>query len=290
MNSLQTIFLKTLRKYRNLTLAVSIGTAIWAALVVGIYPSYSEGLEDFEIPAAMQGLLGEAESFSSPEGFLATEFFTFGAMLIIAIAITGGSASISGEEESGMLDLLLAQPIQRSTLVLAQVAGLATLTVIPVMTSALGFVISLQFVEMEISSTNIYAACASMWPVSFLFLGISVLFSSSLPTRSSAAMMATGFLIASFLMVMLGEQVPLFDTVKKLSPFYWSDPSHVLINGFNWARTAGFTLITLPLIGLSLWFFEQRDISVGLSVVRSPFRWNRGTPAPTDEEAPQTAS
>src|SRR5688572_26447292 len=116
---LWTIFVKTLGDIRGSTVGIGALFAGMAIIALLIYPSYSEGLENFEVPEAMAGFLGEASGITSPEGFITAEFFSWIPLVLTLLAIVGGTAAFAGEEGAGTMDLLLSQPIKRWQLAVA---------------------------------------------------------------------------------------------------------------------------------------------------------------------------
>jgi len=60
-----------------------------------------------------------------------------------------------------------------------------------------------------------------------------------------------------------GALVDVLDQPRKLSPFYWSDSSHVLISGFDWLRAIGMLLVAGAFLALAVWSFQRREVSSG---------------------------
>lgn len=254
---------KTLRDQRLTTISlagISLGLALLHILV---YPEYSKGLEDFEIPAAFKGLLGEAGSIASPEGFLTIEFFSWVPLLYILIAIVGGTGTLAGEESAGTLDLLLAQPVGRRRLLLEKAGGLAAVVIIAALASLPGFFLGMILVDIDITVLQLVAAVANTLPVTFLYLGLALWLAALLPGRASAAVLSVGAVVVAFFLYNLGAVVGLLEVPAKASPFYWSDPSRVLIDGFQWVRAAGLMVVAGAFLTAAVVAFERRDIAAG---------------------------
>lgn len=82
-------------------------------------PGLNKLLESY--PKELTALIGHVGDITSPEGFLRAEVFSFLLPLLLLIfAIGFGARSIAGEEEEKTLDLVLATPISRLQLVVAQ--------------------------------------------------------------------------------------------------------------------------------------------------------------------------
>jgi len=266
MSVMQTITLlrKTLRDVRGSTIGIALLTAIMAAVDLLIYPSYKDSFEDFQLPEAMQGFIGSGVSIGSPEGFLATEFFSWIPLVLAILAIAGGTAAFAGEESAGTMDLLLSQPIPRWRVVLAKTGALLLAITLAALSALIGFAIAKRFVDFDIGMGRLAAATLSMLPVIFLFLGLSLWASARFPNRGLAAMLITGLVVIAYFIQILGEAAPVLETIRKLSPFYWSEPSRVLLHGFAWGRSGALLLLAGIAVAAAGWAFDRRDITAGV--------------------------
>lgn len=260
---LMTAFRKTMRDLRGVTIGIAFLVTVMALLDLLIYPSYRDAFGSFEIPDAMKGFLGEATDLATPEGFLTAEYFSWIPLLLVTLAIVGGSAAFAGEEGASTMDLLLAQPIKRWELAVAKGAALALSIALAALSSLIGFTVGLMFVDFDIGLGRIAEAVVYMIPLAWAFAGAALLASAALSSRAAAAMVITGYLVLSYFVQVLGDVAPVLENVRRLSPFYWSDASRVLLNGFDWLRAGAFLLIALAAFALAIWLFERRDIYAG---------------------------
>jgi ABC-type transport system involved in multi-copper enzyme maturation permease subunit len=257
------MFLKTLRDVRGMTIAIALFALAIAAMDLLIYPSYQESLQDFELPTAMEGLLGEAGDISSPEGFLTGEFFSWMPLVLMILAIAGGTGAFAGEEGAETMDLLLSQPIRRWELALAKAAALAIAVTISALAAMPGFAVGKVSVNFDIGLGRLAAAVVYMIPGTLLVLGLSLLASATLPNRSIAAMAVTAFVLISYVIQLLADAAPVLETVRKASIFNWAEPSRVVVNGFDWTRALALLVLAVAATALAIWQFERRDIMSG---------------------------
>lgn len=261
---------KSLRDQRlSAALAGLVGSAI-ALLDVLIYPEYREQLEDFELPDALKGFLGEAGSLTTPEGFMAAEFFSWIPLVLITIAIIAGTGALAGEEGSGTLELLLAQPVRRWRLMAEKAAGVAAALAVAAFLTYPGFALGKAVGDMPLGYGRFAVGVVSMLPVTFLFLALAMAAAAALPDRGAAAVLCIGVVVVTYLLNTVGAAVDSLEAARKVTPFYWADGGHVLIHGFSWERSGGLLLATALLFGLGLLAFERRDIASGgeLSLAR----------------------
>jgi ABC-type transport system involved in multi-copper enzyme maturation permease subunit len=115
-------------------------------------------------------------------------------------------------------------------------------------------------------------AVLNMLPVTLLFLTLSLWASAALPSRGAAAAVSIAAVVVTYFLNMLGASVEMLETPRKLSPFYWSDASRILLHGFDWARAGALLALAALFLGLALWRFERRDIAVGAREFRLDLR------------------
>ena len=135
--------------YRNVLTLARVGViswsvvlVLWALLVVWIYPSLEDtgvNFEDYlnampEQLRASMGIAGEAEAalmFNAGAftylGFLNVEYISWLPLLLGIYAVVYCGGLISKEVERGTLDVVLSQPVERTTFLLSKLAGFLTL-------------------------------------------------------------------------------------------------------------------------------------------------------------------
>ncbi|MCK9519720.1 MAG: ABC transporter permease [Dehalococcoidia bacterium] len=251
---------KTLRDYRAAFISIAFVLFAIALLDLLIYPSYKDSLEDFELPAGFEGFIGESP-LSSPEGFIAAEFFAWIPLLLIVVAVIAGTGIIAGEEAAGTMDLLLAQPVSRRRLLLERFGGAALGLLAAALAGLPGFALGMLLVDFDLGFGRIIAATVNMVPVTLLFLAFSIWMSSALANRTQASIVSIGLVVAAYFLNLIGASADVLEWPRKLSPFYWADGSRVLVDGFDYARAGGLLAVAALFVLLALRSFEQRDIA-----------------------------
>ena len=256
---------KSFRDNRTAAFGVGVAVMTMGLLAMALYPTYKESLADFELPAAYQGIVGETGDISSPEGFLSAEFFSWIPLLVITMAIIGGTRALASEESDGTMDILLAQPVSRTRIVLEKAAGLTIAVSVMVFVSIPALLLGKMLVDSEIDGSKLVAAVFPMLSVVLLFTALSLWTAAALPSRSAAVTATAGILVFSFVFHSMGASIDALATARKFFPFYWADSSAVLVHGMRW----GWFLWTMAVAGTCLagavWSFERRDIASGAS-------------------------
>ncbi len=275
---------KTLRDQRWIAVGVGFAGFLIGLLDVFIYPQYRDQLKDFQYPDAFKGFVGEAGSIATPEGFITAEFFSWIPLLLITIAIIGGTGALAGEEGTGTLDLLLAQPIARRRLLLEKAAGLVASVTLAALICFPAFLIGKAFVDFDLGAGRLFATTLNMLPIAYLFLALALWGSAALPSRGAAAMLAIVVVVAAYFLYTVGAAVDSFEQPRKISPFYWADPSHVVVHGFDWARSGLLLGVAAVFLALAAWSFERRDITAGGREWSLASVWSRVRPRPERTE------
>jgi ABC-2 type transport system permease protein len=256
------VFGKALRDLRWQVFWYGLGFALLAALVAYIYPSYRDQLADFEIPEAFEAFLGEAGSYSTPEGYLTAEFFSWAPILLVVFAIMQGTNMLAGEEASGTMDILLAQPISRTRLLLEKLAAFVAGTVGIALLTMAGWLLSVPFVDIQIDWGDLVVATLNMVPVTLVFGSFALMSSVALPGRGQATGLVTAVAVATFMLNYLASLVDTLEPARWLSPFHYAGTTEVLSEGMDWPKFAVMVLLFATFTAASLRAFEERDIGV----------------------------
>jgi len=262
------VFWKSMRDYRVSIGSMTVVGILMALLDLAIYPSYRDSLSDFDI-SMFEGFVGAAGSITSPEGFLSGEYFSWVPLLFITVAIIAATGATAGEEMAGTMDVLLSQPVTRQRLLLEKAAGIAVALTLGVALCMPGFIVTKWFVDFPLGNLRIFEALMFGLPVVLLFEAMALWAGVTFRSRSMASMVVIGVLVASYFLQIIGAMADWLDPYRKLSPFYWSDASVVLVHGFAWLRTAGMLAVTAGFMGAALWSFEKRGVVAG----RGEFHW-----------------
>jgi len=256
------------------------GLALFAALYVRIYPEIakqmSQGGSHFSIYKAVDIDMG------SFEGFVASTVVQFIPLMLGVYALVNGTDTLAGEEDRGTLELIVAMPLSRWRLVTAKAVAMAVAALVILAFAGAGGAVMLSKMQLEtaVGATAIFLAILTAWPITMAFMMISLFLGAYLPTRRSAAVVATAIFIGSYFGERLTSLVDALEPFQRLSLFHYFDSSAELFSG---GVKAGDVLVqlgvTLIFFGLSLLSFERRNITVGA------LPWQRGRTA----EVPKSA-
>ncbi|HLY83312.1 MAG TPA: ABC transporter permease subunit [Acidimicrobiales bacterium] len=264
---LRSVFAKTLRDQRRSLLVWAVALAALVALYVAVYPSV-KGDSSFaklidQMPKAYRALFttGNGADFTSPAGYLNTELLTFmGPLLVLLYAIGAGAGALAGEEDRRTLDLLLANPISRTRLVVEKFAALAAgvaglMTVLWLALLAEG-----QLAGMNVSAGNSAAALVHLGLLGTEYGAVALLAGSLTGhlgvARSAAALLA----VLAYLLNGLAPLVGWLQPLRKASPFYQYIGHDPLRTGLSGAALAITIASIAALVAAAIVTFTRREV------------------------------
>lgn len=217
---------------------------------------------DTQLPEYLSALMGTMD-YGSAEGYLNSAFFTLiGSMLTVIYSLTIGVRAVAGIEESGMLDVVLAQPISRTRFVLERFAALAISIGFFGLVAWATVSIASRIAQMDIPLANIAAACTGLALLG-LVIGSIALAAGAITGRVNLALgIAVGLALAGFLANNLEPMLDWLNVPQKFSPFYYYLGGDPLRNGFDLGGLAVLAAASLVLCVIAVWGFNRRDISV----------------------------
>jgi ABC-2 type transport system permease protein len=262
-----TILQNTLARSRGAILGWGLTLAIMGMMFIPFYDSIAENKEQFEqllevYPEDLMAFFGESVSFTTPEGYLAIEYFSFMPLVIGVYAVLAGSGLLAVDEERGVLDLLAAQPVSRSALIWGRFLALTVTLFFILVISYSGVMLATTYSAMDLDPVETITPFASLFALLFFFSGLSLLLSMLLPSRQSAAMIAGMALVASFF---LNGLVHISDSLAGLEPYVpltYVQSEQWVEDGFRLDWFAGLVGLGLIFTTLAWQRFLARDIRV----------------------------
>ena len=269
--------------YRNVLTLAKIGVVswsvvlvLWALLVVWIYPSLGNTGVNFEeyldampeqLKAAMgiQGpdesaLIFQAGAFTYV-GYLNIEYISWLPLLLGIYAVVYCGGLVSKEVERGTLDVVLSQPVERTTFLLSKLSGFLTLALTATAFSTIAVLLGGLTIGEDASVSNVIAVHAVSFLLVAAIAGYSTLAScvSLDPGRSLAA---AGVLTAlTYFVNVLGSAIEAVGWLKYVSLFYYYDSLQVLAEGaINWAGVGVYVGVFAVTTVSAVLVFRRKDL------------------------------
>lgn len=247
-------------------LVVAAAMGAFALLYVFVYPTFAESLgpQIDQLLEAYPDALAKAfgvQTLASIEGYLASELYTFGWLLIVGLYFAYAAASlVAADVERERMDVLLSLPVSRATVVVEKFASLAVPLAALSVVVPVAVVVGTAAVDYPISATDVVALHLLSVPYLTTCAGIGLV-ASVLADRASVAQRgAVGLLAGLFFAESLLTDTD-FEGLGAVSPSRYVDPNAVLIDGeYALGDTAVLVAATLALVALAVLLFRRKDI------------------------------
>jgi ABC-2 type transport system permease protein len=266
---LRSVFAKGIFDSRRTMIGWGLGTAAAAGLVVGLYPVIRDTPELVDLlesyPEALLELFGidSIDTYTSPPGFLETQLFaSYVPLIFLIFAIGRGVASIAGEEQERTLDVLLANPVSRTRVVLDKAGAIAALI------GGLGVVLfgvvwlGSLFYDGWPATVNIVAASVSAVLLGLLFAFLALAVGGVTGRRGMSVGIVSGLTVATYIIRGIAPLVDGLEWAERLSPFFYYLDHNPLQSGFSIGYAAVLAAAAGLFLAVAVWGFGRRDIGV----------------------------
>jgi len=260
-------FKHSLRRARGQIIGWGLGAFLYGVLMVSFYSSVeSIGaelntlMESF--PPEMLAFFPGFDDFTSPVGYLGTEYFSFMPIILGIFAVTAGARLLVSDEEKGILDLLMAYPISRSSMFWGRFSAFLVTSMGILLAAWAGLMLPSQSSGLGLTAIELLRPSLPLFGVMIFFGSFGLMLSMLLPAGRTSGAFAGALLIANFLLIGLSSLnenlVPLYE----ISPFYFYQGSRA-INALDWDSLAILLAGSSLFTGVALIRFLRRDLRVG---------------------------
>jgi ABC-2 type transport system permease protein len=182
--------------------------------------------------------------------------------LIIGIFAIGVCVNlIVGDEEKGLLDLVLAHPISRTRLYWGRLLAFLTMIAAILFISWLSLVIPSSVYGFNLTPIEFLRPFLSLFAISMFFSTFALLLSLILPSTRLAGMFSGALMILNFLLIGLSGINPDLEPFMKFTPMYYYQGGYA-IKGLEWGWFFWLLIMALGFALLAWIPFLKRDIRV----------------------------
>lgn len=262
-----TILRNSLAKSRGQILGWGLSLALLGVYLISFYDTFSAQQADWQrllesFPREMMAFFGDIGSILTPVGYLTVEFFSYMPLVVGIYAVLIGSGLVSGDEESGILDLIAAYPLSRSEYFFGKLLGFVISTLAMFTIVWLSFIITMNWSTLDISPGNMALPFLSLLSVTLLFGMLALMLSQILPSRRTAATVAGLLVVASYFIDSLANIDENLEGIARFSPLNYYQSGEA-INGLNWGWFLGLLAFATLFALLAWWRFDRKDLRVG---------------------------
>jgi ABC-2 type transport system permease protein len=247
-------------------------TVAWLALV-GLYlaswPAVRHNGETYDkivrdLPAALRALVGGAGGLSTPAGYLTAELLSItGPLLMVAMGVLQGSRAVAGEEESGSLELLLAQPVTRTRVLLEKVLAAAAAIVLVQLVAGLVLFLLGHLVDLGLGLGACLSATGMLALLGLEALALAACVAAFIGSVGRSRAIAGGVALAAFLLHALGPSIPGLHAAQRFSPFATVVGSDPFRHTPPATSVLALVVPAILLVLLGVLAFRSRDLRLG---------------------------
>jgi ABC-2 type transport system permease protein len=263
---LRSVFGKSLWDQRRGILGWSVAVAAVGVLYAAFYPSMNNPDMEAAMRAFPEGLLEALgmTDITSPAGYLgSTTYGILGPVLMVIVAGSLGVRAIAGDEDAGQLDVLLAHPVPRWSVVLQRAAAMLVALVVAGAFLFVAMVIASGPAQFdELGAGNLAAATTHLVLLALVFGTLGLAAGAVAGSRGIAWGVVGGVAVLTYVANTLGPTIDAIAWTQDLSPWFYYSGGRPLANGFQPVDAAVLAVTALVLVGIAVAGFERRDIAV----------------------------
>jgi ABC-2 type transport system permease protein len=255
-----------LDKWKSIGLVTAL-FFVFMAYYAALYPSTASmstaSINEMLENPAIKVLLGSLHWDNSFESYLSVKGLTFTGLIAGGFVAWLTAGFLSGEVDHKTIDLLLAQPIIRTRLVLTRYAALLTTVIIMMVAMLIGVIVAVKVLAIDTSIPWIAYTLVYMGMLTLAFGAIALFISAALSDGRRAALTSLGVLILMYFMETVGSVVDLLGPIRYLSLFHYARYNEMLMTRSLSLVDAGVMLaVVIVFVAMAVYVFRRRDIMV----------------------------
>jgi ABC-2 type transport system permease protein len=249
-----------LRLRLPVVISAAIGLIAVMAAVGALFPAVGHSIGTLHVPRSVVNLLGGAD-YGTITGWFRSEIgVTYGPLAIATIAITSATATTAGEEEDGILALVLAHPIERSRLLLAKSGAIAAIVAVIACATWVGLTVGVALGGGGITTGHVTALCVQLALFGLATGAPAIAVAAATGRRSLAGGVATAIAVLGWLINSFAPLVSGLGWLKYLSLFYYYAGRDPLTRGLDLGGALVLCGVTAALMTIATRSFARRDL------------------------------
>ena len=244
-----------------------IGLALFASMYILIFPEIASELEGLAGIAIYRAMGIDMGSFA---GFIASVVIQIMPIVLGVYVIFIATGTLAGEEENGTLELVVAMPIPRWRIVAMKAAALLIVIFLMMVILGLGSALALGYISsttelvIDVDPSQLFVALLGAYPLMVAIFGVGLFLGAFMPSRRLALAVMFVLYLASYIANSIALMVQSMEWLRSVSLFsYVNSTSSVFTEGLNAGNMLFLLAVGLVFIGLAMWSFQGRNITVG---------------------------
>jgi ABC-2 type transport system permease protein len=242
------IFIETLKRSWRQMIYWALGLAVLGFYIVSVIPNVDvlnqyQDLIGTKMPKALMQAFGVSDMavLATPEGFIAFGFLTYSMILLVVYGVLAGMNITANEEDEGIMEMILAQPVPRWRVVVEKYAAYLLMSAAIVFIAYIGLVLGRMMGTLPFAMDRMLMAGIPMTFGIWLVIAVTAAAGAFFRRKSTALMVVVSFVVLSYFLNFVGNAAS--DTaaasVKALSFFQYADAQGVVQHGLTVTRDVG---------------------------------------------------
>lgn len=260
----RSIILNTLYVKRWYVVGWMIAIALLTVFTVALFPTFRDafGTSLTDLPDSTKAILGDTASWTTLSGFVNLQVIEQFVFMTVIMSVILGSTLIAGDESSGKLQSLLAQPVTRSTVYWQKFGTLAVATAFAIIAVFGAVLITNIFLGEPLNIGRFFLASAMMFVITMVFGSLAFALGAITGKKGISGSVVGFIAFAAYLITAMAASINALRVLDRFSPFHYYNKPNILGNGLNLSHTA-LLLGCIVIMSVLGWIvFKKRDISL----------------------------
>ncbi len=253
-----------LRLRRRAMIGYSLGMAVYAFVIVALYPSFKNDTSLNDLTKGGGGtvaaLFGASGTLTSSSGWMSANLYgNFVPLLVLMMTIGYGAHAIAGQNEDGVLGMVATLPISRRSLVIQKFVAMCVLAVPVSLVTYLCALAGPGF-QLHLDSGALVGITGAVFLLGVDFGALALLLGAISGSRGMALGGASGVAAATYLISSLASVVHWIRPARFVSPFYYAVGNQQLVDGTSIGDVAVLVVVAVALFVAALAAFDRLDL------------------------------
>lgn len=254
---------KTLYDKRGFMFGWSLGLVVMAGITVAFFPTIKDQMGTLfaNMPKALESITGSPEDYKTISGYVSTGVFDLRIpMLTITMAIIIGLGLGVGEEYSGKLYLLLAQPLSRAKIVWQKWLAMVGTFVVVHLALFAGILAVIALINESMPLHKVAAGTLMCFLLTVATGSLTLALGFALGRKGSVTMLVATYVFGSYLLTSFAAQIEWLKHVEPISLFHYYKASEAIKLGYNSSNIVILLAISLTAVAIGAVIFSNRDV------------------------------
>lgn len=264
-----TVFWRVIKDRRTITLVYCLSSILLLWMYIALFPSFRDQSAAMEqmIKNYPEGLLKafnfDIKSFTTLEGYLSTEQFSFMWPLLAILATVGFAGSaFAGEIEKGTIEILISEPVSRAKLYFSRYFAGLMIIVIFVIVSIFSSLPLARLYDISVNTEGFFILAILCFIFAWAIYSLAMFLSTVFSDKGKVFFISGGLIVVMYVLNIVSALKDNLSDLKYGSFFYYFNTTKALYNNQidHWAYGV-FLAVALFFMILGAIVFLRRDIA-----------------------------